>query len=92
MSIFTLEYMDTVGYMGIGLVWGWWVGGLSGRVTRPLRDGVAVSAATLLVAAAAFILGGWWSILLFASAIGLTLYLHLIWRQMLIDRFGPPGF
>lgn len=42
--------ISLLGYMGIGLIWGWWIGSLSGKITRPLFDGMAAGAATLMFA------------------------------------------
>lgn len=84
--------ISALGYMGIGLVWGWWIGGLGGRITRPFLDGLAVGTATLMFSLGIVALTGWWALLFFLCAGGLTLYLHLAWRQELINRFRPPGF
>ncbi|HPL21098.1 MAG TPA: hypothetical protein PLY74_08955, partial [Methanothrix soehngenii] len=82
--------ISLLGYMGIGLIWGWWIGSLSGKITRPLFDGIAAGAATLMFALWAFYLSGMWAPVLFFCAGGLTLYLHLAWRRELIDRFSLP--
>lgn len=83
--------ISSLGYIGIGLVWGWWVGGIGGRISRPLLDALAVSTATVIFSLGIAALAGLWPLLLFLCAGGLTLYLHLAWRQELKNRFGPPG-
>lgn len=84
--------ISMLGYMGIGLVWGWWIGGLSGSITRPLLDVLAVGTATLIFSLVTVTLAGIWALAFFLCAGGLTLYLHIAWKQELINRFGPPGF
>ena len=84
--------ISELGYMGIGLVWGWWIGGLGGRVTCSLLDGLAVSLATLIFSLGIVAFTGWWALSFFLGAGGLTLYLHLAWRQELTNRFRPPDF
>lgn len=82
--------ISLLGYMGIGLVWGWWIGSLDGRITRPLLDGMATGAATVIFALGAFALSGSWAPMLFLCAGGLTLYIHLAWREELNNRFRLP--
>ena len=83
--------ISSLGYMGIGLVWGWWIGGIGGRIARPLQDALAVGAVTLIFSLGIAAQAGLRGLLFFLCAAGLTLYLHLAWRQELKNRFGPPG-
>lgn len=84
--------ISELGYMGIGLVWGWWIGGLGGRVTCSLLDGLAVSLVTLIFSLGIVAFTGWWALSFFLGAGVLTLYLHLAWRQELTNRFRSPDF
>jgi hypothetical protein len=79
-----------LGSASTGLGWGWLMGSLGGRVHRPLLDGLALSAATLLLAIEVFVLVDWRALALFLGAAGLALLLHLGWRRELRDRFEPP--
>lgn len=80
-----------LGSAGTGLVWGWLMGRLGGRVRQPLRDGLALGAATLFLAGEVLVLVDWQALALFLGATGLALLVHLGWRRELRDRFGPPG-
>jgi len=82
--------ISSLGYLGIGLVWGWWIGGIGERIDRPLLDVLAVGAATLIFSLGIAVLAGLWALPFFLCAAGLTLYLHLAWREELKNRFGPP--
>jgi hypothetical protein len=79
-----------LGSAGVGLVWGWFMGNLSGRIQRPIFDGLAFSIATLLLAAEMFLMVNWMSLVLFLSTAGISLMIHLGWRRDLCKRFGPP--
>ncbi len=83
--------ISSLGYMGIGLVWGWWIGGIGGSISRPLLDALAAGAATLIISLGIAALADTWALQLFLGAAGLTLYLHLAWKQELKNRFGPSG-
>lgn len=85
-----MELIIELGCTGIGLIWGWWIGNLGGRVTRPLLDGLMLGLASLLITIEIFILTSWWALIFFFGAGGLALTLHLEWRKELIDRFGAP--
>ncbi len=72
----------------MGLVWGWLLGSLGGRVRRPQVVGWSASSATLLSAAVVQMFGGWPGVWLFLGATALALLLHLGWRRELRDRYG----
>ena len=80
-----------LGSMGLGLVWGWLMGSLSGRGGRLLLNGLALSTATLVFAIEVFLLAGWRALALFLVAAASTLLLHVLWRRELRKRFGLPN-
>jgi biotin transporter BioY len=80
-----------LGSIGLGLVWGWLMGSLSGQSRRPLRNGLALSTATLVFAIEVFLLAGWRALALFLGAVASALLLHVLWRRGLRKRFGPPN-
>lgn len=84
--------ITALGCTGIGLIWGWWIGNLSGRIIRPKLDGLVLGIASLLLAIEVCVLVGLWALVFFWSAGGLALFIHLEWRKKLINRFGPPRF
>jgi hypothetical protein len=79
-----------LGCIGIGLIWGWWIGNLSGRITRPILVMLALGIGSLLLAMGISILVGWWPLIFFFIPGCSTLILHLMWREKLINQFGPP--
>jgi len=83
--------ITTVGSMGLGLVWGWLMGSLSGRGGRLLRNGLALSAATLAFAAEVILLAGWQAVAFFLGATALALLSCVLWRRDLRRRFGLPN-
>jgi hypothetical protein len=77
-----------LGSVGIGLVWGWLLGNLGGRVRRPQLVGWSTSLATLLVATLVLMFTDRRALWFFLGATALSLLLHLAWRQELRRRFG----
>jgi hypothetical protein len=77
-----------LGSVGIGLVWGWLLGSLGGRIRRPLVVGWSTSLATLLAAAVTLMFADRRGLWFFLGATALSLLLHLAWRQELRRRFG----
>lgn len=77
-----------LGSVGLGLVWGWLLGSLGGRVRRPLLVGWSTSLATLLVATLVLMITDRRELWFFLGATALSLLLHLAWRQELRRRFG----
>ncbi len=72
-----------------GLMWGWLCIARTGNTPRPLFNLLAVIGAALL-------LGGtiYWKVepqaaIFFLIATFLSLLVHLVWRQVLHQRFGP---
>jgi biotin transporter BioY len=80
-----------LGSIGLGLVWGWLMGSLSGQGRRLLRNGLALSTATLAFAIEVFLLAGWRPLALFLGAAASALFLHVLWRRELCRRFGLPN-
>lgn len=76
-----------LGSVGIGLVWGWLVGNLTGRGKQTLRNGLALSAATIPLAIWIFVLTDWRAMVFFLSSIGPALLFHLGWQRELRNRF-----
>lgn len=87
-----MTLITAFGCVGIGLIWGWWIGNLTGRITRPMLDVLVLGIASLLLAIYVFILVDWWALLFFLSAGELALIFHIEWREELINRFGSPRF
>ena len=83
--------ITTLGSIGLGLVWGWLMGSLSGRGGRLLLNGLALSTATLVIAIEVFLLAGWRALTPFLGAAAFTLLLHVLWRRELRKRFGLPN-
>lgn len=79
-----------LGCVGIGLIWGWWIGNLDGRITHPMLYRLALGIESLALAIYIYILVGWEILGFFLSASGLALCLHLAWRQELRTRLGSP--
>jgi hypothetical protein len=80
-----------LGSIGLGLVWGWLMGSLSGRGRRLLLNGLALSTATLVFAIEVFLLAGWRALVIFLGAAASALFLRVLWRRELRKRFGPPN-
>ena len=77
-----------LGAVGLGLVWGWLIGGLEARGRRLLLEGLALGAATLLLAAQVTLLADWPALPHLLGAAGLAALLHRAWRWELRARFG----
>lgn len=77
-----------IGSIGMGLVWGWLLGSLGGRVWRPQLVGWSTSLATALVAFVVLMFADRRGLWFFLGATALSLLLHLAWRQELRRRFG----
>lgn len=87
--VYPITMLVTIlGSMGTGLVWGWLMGNLAGRGKRTLRNGLALSAATIPLAISIVLLADWRAMVFFLGAMGLALLFHLGWRQGLRDRFS----
>ncbi|MGB9181083.1 MAG: hypothetical protein WCB68_17760 [Pyrinomonadaceae bacterium] len=80
--------ITSLGGVGFGLVWGWLMGSLEGHTERPLRRGLIVGAATLLISAEIFWLANGFTIALFLGAALIALLLHVGWRRNLRERYG----
>lgn len=81
-----------LGCTGIGLVWGWWIGNLFGRVTNPILVGLTLFMVSLLLIIEVVVFSGWWDLTFFLGAGGLAFILHIQWRKELINRFGAPNY
>lgn len=77
-----------LGSIGIGMVWGWLLGSLEGRVRQHQLVGWATSLATLLASTVVFLFTDKRGLWFFLGATALSLLLHLAWRQELRRRFG----
>ncbi len=73
-----------IGSIGIGLVWGWLVGTLEGRVKRSLRGTIGAAASTLAVAVTIYGFEAWRGLAGFLIAAGVALLVHLSWRRSLL--------
>ena len=75
--------VSALGCVGLGLIWGWLVGNLEGRVHRPVATGIAISMGTMLMALEVLLFTGWSMTLFFLGAAIFALLLHLGWHQQL---------
>jgi NhaP-type Na+/H+ or K+/H+ antiporter len=69
-----------LGSIGVGLVWGWLLGSLTGRIHRPWTTGVSAALATGVVATCAALLAGPRPLALLLGAVALAALLHAGWR------------
>jgi hypothetical protein len=72
----------------MGIVLGWLLGSLYGRVHDPPRTVLAVSVAALLTIADISYLAGPSAIIVLIPAIVLPFIIHLLWRHHLYRRCG----
>lgn len=84
--------LSTLGSSGIGLVWGWLVGAVDEPLRRPIRNVLAITAATLAISGFLLWRAGWQALPFFGGAALLAFLLHLGWRQELRTRSGPANF
>jgi hypothetical protein len=73
-----------IGSIGIGLVWGWLVGTLEGRVKRSLRGTIGAVASTLAVAVTVYGFEAWRGLVGFLIAAAVALLIHLSWRRSML--------
>lgn len=78
--------MVYMGSIGLGLVWGWLIGFLEGRILRPGLVIVTSTISTLILAAEVYWLAGLRATPTFLIGIGLGLFLHSQWRRELRGR------
>jgi hypothetical protein len=78
--------IDSLGSVGMGLVWGWLlvlIGGSSTPGKRPFRNFLALSLATIIFGLHFLLFGSEQTLFLFLLAVPCSLILHLAWRQSL---------
>jgi NhaP-type Na+/H+ or K+/H+ antiporter len=73
----------SLGGIGLGLVWGWLLGSLEGRVSRPLRSVLFLSIATLLLGVEVLVFADVSKVLLFLGSATLSLLLRIGWQHEL---------
>jgi len=86
-----LELAKTItllGSVGVGLVWGWLLGGLGDTAQRRFSNVLSVFVATLLLGTEVYLFASWTGAGLFLGALSLALLLHLGWRCSLRQRFN----
>jgi hypothetical protein len=76
-------WIQIAGCLGIGLVWGWLVGSLEGRMDRPIHTVFAVSLASIAVGVTIFSLQNWRGVACFIAAALFALFVHIWWRREL---------
>ena len=81
--------MDTtlLGSIGVGLVWGWLLGGAADTIRGSWINVLSVVAATSLLLLGVYWLASWSGIEISAGALVLALLLHFGWRRSLRQRF-----
>lgn len=80
-------FVTMLGSIGIGIVWGCLIGGLGQTAQWGLRNVLALSVATLLLAAETYLFADWSGLIPFLGAAGVALLLNLGWRRALRQRF-----
>ena len=73
--------LGTFGSVGIGLVWGWLIGSLTGRVYRPVRAFLSILLVTLIIVAQVMLFLDWIRLLFFLGAALFALFIHVEWRR-----------
>ena len=66
-----------LGCTGIGLILGWWIGNLFGRITSPILVGLTLCIPSLILTIEVLIYAGWWDLIFFLGAGVLTFILHI---------------
>jgi hypothetical protein len=84
-----LIVLNLFGIVGIGIVWGWYLGAFIGHMHTPLNTVPALVAASLVVSACIL----WYSgitglVLLMVSALA-ALIIRVLWHRELQMRYGP---
>lgn len=83
-----------LGSVGIGLVWGWWMGRLIFMSHRRSLSSLFSGLGTILPSIQIFILSDWQSLVVFLGAAGFALLVHLEWLRRLrahVDQFQRRG-
>ena len=75
--------LNVLGSVGIGLVWGWLLGSLYGRVRWPLRTGLAATASTLALGLPVLWFTDWPGVIACGASILCAALAHVLWRQAL---------
>lgn len=75
--------MAYLGSIGLGLVWGWLIGFLEGRILRPGVVIVASTISTLVLTVEVYWLAGLRATPFFLIGAGVVLFLHSQWRREL---------
>lgn len=78
-----------LGSIGLGIMWGWLVGNMEGRVRQVVRTVLSLVIATLFLVALVILLTNWYALFFFLGASVLAMLLHITWRRELYNRFGP---
>jgi hypothetical protein len=79
--------LNLIGSFAIGMVWGWLLGNLEGRIRRPRQTIPFFALATLAIVASIFWFQEWRGVLFFGAAVGLAFLIHISWRRHLRRRF-----
>ncbi|MEO8435908.1 MAG: hypothetical protein ABI596_13495 [Pyrinomonadaceae bacterium] len=79
-----------LGSIGVGLVWGWLLGGVGDTVRGSFSNVLSVLVATSLLLLEVYWLASWSGIGIALGALVLSLLLHLGWRRSLRQRFDQP--
>jgi hypothetical protein len=74
--------------MGTGLVWGWLIGSLEGRIRNPWRTIPAIIIASLVLSLQAFLFQDFAGTGLFWVSMSAAMVIHLFWRRKLRCNFG----
>ena len=80
--------MRLLGSAGLGLVWGWLIGRVSVGVGTFVRNALALSGATVILAIKVSLFADWRGMVMFLTAAGSACVLHVYWRRELRRRAG----
>jgi hypothetical protein len=82
--------IESLGGVGIGLVWGFAAASVAGPLRHPLRSGLALALATLLIAGEIFFFGAWPALLTFFGSATVAFTVRFAWRRELRSRYAAP--
>lgn len=77
----------TLGSVGVGLVWGWLIAGVSGSGRKPILNVLLLFVATALLLTEVLWLAGWRSVAFVFSAAVIAFLIHRSWQRVLFNRF-----
>lgn len=77
------------GSIGIGMVWGWLVGGRYILDAKPIRSLLFIILTCSVLAGIVYFFGGWTGVLAYLISLVLSASLHHLWRAHLLHKWMP---